>query len=65
VGVCVCVGMCVCVCGWVLVIYALVFRVFCTVCTVFFVVPFMYIYCYLFSLYLCKDYCHPVTTPFQ
>ena len=40
------------VCVGVLVIYVLVFTVFCIVCTVFFcIVSFMYIYSYLFCLY--------------
>ena len=51
VGVFVCVGfvMCGCVdnCVGVLVICALVFSVFSTVCTVFCIVSFMYIYSYL------------------
>ena len=38
-------------CVGVLVICVLVFTVFCIVCTVFFIVPFMYIYSYLFCLY--------------
>jgi len=39
---------------------------FCIVRTMFFcIVSFMYIYSYLFCLYLCKDYCHRVTTQLQ
>ena len=38
-------------CEGVLVICVLVFTVFCIVCTVFFIVSFMYIYFYLFCLY--------------
>jgi len=49
--------VCVCMCGsfdncvGVLVKCVLVFTVFCIVCTVFFIVSFMYVYSYLFCLY--------------
>jgi hypothetical protein len=55
-----------CVCVWI--VYrtcVLVFTVLCIVCTVFFIVSFMYIYAYLFCLYQCKDYCPRVTTQVQ
>jgi len=55
VWVCVCVGFVMCGCFDnfvdVLVICVLVFSVFFIVCTVFFIVSFMYIYSYLFCLY--------------
>jgi hypothetical protein len=35
--------------------------IYCFLC----VVSFMYIYSYLFCLYLCKDYCHRVTSQLQ
>jgi hypothetical protein len=42
----------VCVCVGVLVTYVLVFTAFCIVCTEFFcIVPFMYIYSYLFCVH--------------
>ena len=69
VWVCVFVGFVMCGyfdnCVSVLVICVLVFTVFCSFCTFFCIVPFMYIYSYLFCLYWCKDYCHRVTTDLQ
>ena len=42
-------------------IYCVLYGFYCIYC----VVSFMYIYSYLFGLYLCKDYCHRVTTQLQ
>ena len=58
---CGCFDNCVCDLG----ICVLVFTVSCVVCTVFFIVSFMYIYSYLFYLYWCKDYCHRVKIELQ
>jgi hypothetical protein len=52
-------------CGGVSATCVLVLTVFCIVCTVYFIVSFMYIYSYLFCLYLCKDCCHRVKTKLQ
>ena len=52
VWVCVCVGFVMCGCvyvGGILVLYVLVFTVFCIVCTVFFYC-FVYVYLFLFVL---------------
>ena len=58
VWVCVCVGV-LAICTPVFIVFRIVFTVF--LC----IVPFMYIYSYLFCLYLSKDYCHRVTTQLQ
>jgi len=52
-------------CVGVLVICVFVFTMFCTVCTVFFIVSFMYMYSYLFCLYYCRAHCHGMTTHLQ
>jgi hypothetical protein len=54
-NVCVCVGVCMCGCFencvGVLVICVIVFTVFFNICAGFCIVPFIYIYSYLFCLY--------------